>query len=479
MGKIAAPAAGGIGRVKLTITLTAGNGASLAGQAVTVKDMATGITVSEFQYSGQPEILKIPAGLSFTVSASEKDGFVVPKAVPGIAMDDVAVAIQYIPATRYGFCRAKANSATEARIEYLFDAVGKTPAAMNLSTNAMGYGDWADFINEVATPVMLKSDGAEDYELDRGNQTLRADTGGGSDIGNTAYDGNAMVRFAVWKWVKRYEDTDYEYVIFCNAHYDDTYHAYAHTDADGNITDAFYYAMFKGSNVNSKLRSLADRSIMVSQTRNTEVAFAQANGAGWDTAYKSAWDYIGDLLTLISKSDNGQNAFGTGRCASGNTAAISTGTLKAQPGFWGSSNQTSDVKVFWIEGFWGNIWEGMRGLINDNGTIKTKMVPPYNFDAAGYTNTGITPGGTSGGYVSAASVTDVSGYVPKTASGSATTYYADGLWFNNGQVDYALVGGHWAYGLLCGPRCCYLCNAASYAYTDIGARLSCVPKKPA
>ncbi|MEG2617751.1 MAG: hypothetical protein RR998_08310 [Oscillospiraceae bacterium] len=479
MGKIAAPSAGGKSRVKLIITLATSTSASLAGQTVIVKDLASSITVASFRYTGQPEILKIPAGMSFSVLASEKDGYVKPSSVPGIAMDDSAITIQYIPATRYGFRRAKANSATEARIEYLFDAIGKTPAAMNLSTNVMGYGDWADFINEVATPVMLKSDGAEDYKLDRGNQTLRADTGGGSDIGNTAYDGNAMVRFAVWKWVKRYEDANYEYVIFCNAYYDDTYHAYAHTDADGNITEAFYYSMYKGGNVNSKLRSLADRSIMVSQTRSTEVAFAMANGAGWDTAYKSAWDYIGDLLTLISKSDNGQNAFGTGRCASGNTSAISTGTLKTQPGFWGSSNQTSDVKVFWIEGFWGNIWEGMRGLINDNGTIKTKMVPPYNFDAVGYKNTGITPGGTSGGYISAASITDASGYVPKTANGSATTYYADGLWFNNGQVNYALVSGSWSSGLVCGPRCCDLNAVASFASTYGGARLSCVPKKPA
>jgi hypothetical protein len=380
---------------------------------------------------------------------------------------------------RIGFVRYRNRADSEYRIDYIYGAVGKLPISMDFTTGQIDYGSWQEIVYAIAAPVMLNSDGTEAYELNRDDQTKKSD-GTVSDISNAAFDGNAMVRFSsAYKWVKRYETNGYQYVIFCPYQYDDTYHAYAHTDADGNITDAFYYAMFKGSNVNGKLRSLADRSIMVSQTRNTEVAFAQANGAGWDTAYKSAWDYIGDLLTLISKSDNGQNAFGTGRCASGNTAAISTGTLKAQPGFWGSSNQTSDVKVFWIEGFWGNIWEGMRGLINDNGTIKTKMVPPYNFDAAGYRNTGITPGGTSGGYVSAASVTDESGYVPKTASGSATTYYADGLWFNNGQADYALVGGRWDDGLLCGPRYCDLADAASIAGAAFSARLSCVPKKPA
>ena len=71
---------------------------------------------------------------------------------------------------------------------------------------------------------------------------------------------------------------------------------------------------------------------------------------------------------------------------------------------WAYDNATSDVKVFGIEGFWGNVWEGMAGLIF-NTKIKVKMTPPYNFDGAGYIDTGIIPSGTSGGYVSSASVT--------------------------------------------------------------------------
>ena len=38
-----------------------------------------------------------------------------------------------------------------------------------------------------------------------------------------------------------------------------------------------------------------------------------AIGTGYYTIYKSGWDFINDLLTLISKSDNGQVSFWQGR----------------------------------------------------------------------------------------------------------------------------------------------------------------------
>lgn len=372
---------------------------------------------------------------------------------------------------RYGFRRYRTTSDQTTRITYLYDAVGLTPASMNFGTGNFDYGGWQTFVNDVSRPVMLKTDGTVDYELSRTDFTKKSDGVTASDVSNTAYAGNAMIEFRKYKWVYRYSDATYDYVIFSDGQYDANYKAYAYTNANGTVKDAFYWGAFKGSNISAKLRSFADQTVMVSQTRNTEVSYANAVGSGYHTIYKSGEDYIGDLLTLISKSDDSQTKFGSGRSKTTNTTAINTGTLKAQPMFKGYNDETSDVKVFGIEGFWGNVWEGMAGLILNSG-IKTKMTPPYNFDGTGYTATGITPSGTNGGYVSVAQSLTDQGYVPSVASGSSSTYYCDGLWFNNAQVDYAIVGGGWSAGLLDGSRSVYLADLASAVRTDIGSRLS-------
>jgi len=404
---------------------------------------------------------KISNNLTETVAGKVLD------ATQGKVLSDL---IAQMAVKRFGFRRTKAEPNSETRITYLFDAVGMTPAYMDFGTGNFNNGSWATFIGEVQRQVMLKTDGTVDYELSPNDDTKKIDGVTASDVSNTDYEGNAMTAFKKYKWVCRYEDATHEYVIFSNVKYDANYNAYAHTNQIGQIKDEFYWGKYKGI-YSTNLRSIASQPVMVGQTRNTEVSRATANGSGYYTIYKSGWDYIGDLLTLISKSDNSQTKFGTGRSKLNTPTPIATGTLKTFPLFKGYSDEASDVKVFGIEGFWGNVWEGMAGLVF-NTKIKTKMMPPYNFDGAGYTDTGVIPGGTSGGYVDTASVTDISGYVPKTAGGSATTYYCDGLYFNNAQVNYAIVSGFWGYGSVNGSRFVGLHILSSFFGNNVGSRLS-------
>ena len=261
--------------------------------------------------------------------------------------------------------------------------------------------------------------------------------------------------------------------------FDSSYHAYAHTDGEGNIKDAFYWGMFKGYYTGDKMRSIGTGAVMVKTTRQQEIDRAIANGDGYYTIYKSGHDYIDDLLTLISKSDDSQTAFGKGISLASNAAASANGTLKNKSAFFGHTNGTTDVKVFFIEGYWGNVWEGMAGLILDGANgIKTKMVPPYNITGSGYHATGVVPSGTSGGFINTHSTTDADGFVPKTANGSETTYVCDGLWFNNGRVGYALVGGSGNSAGLCGARYVSLSSLASGTTATFGSRLSYITPPP-
>ena len=63
---------------------------------------------------------------------------------------------------RYGFRVKIAEPDPEARVEYIYDAVGMTPAAMNFSGGVFNVGSWADvwFVRD-NYPAMVKYDGTE------------------------------------------------------------------------------------------------------------------------------------------------------------------------------------------------------------------------------------------------------------------------------------------------------------------------------
>lgn len=119
-----------------------------------------------------------------------------------------------------------------------------------------------------------------------------------------------------------------------------------------------------------------------------------------------------------------------------------------------------------------------------NGTQKVKLtrgtkdgstVSDYNTDGNGYkTVSGATPSGSSGGYINSMK-TEGFGRIPITASGSSSTFEADGLYYSNSGTMYAFVGGGWGNDLRCGPFCAYLGNAPSDSDSYGGAALSCKP----
>ena len=224
--------------------------------------------------------------------------------------------------------------------------------------------------------------------------------------------------------------------------------------------------------VGSKLRSLKGLTPCSSKTGTDEITYAGNNGSLWDTQTWSQINMVNMLLILMGKSTNTQAVFGYGHYNGGSSASnlLKTGTISNKGAFYGTSGNAA-MKVFHIENYYGDIWNRIRGCVtNGSKQILVKMTPPYNTTGDGYTNTGITPGGTSGGYISAAKMTE-NGLIPQTAGGSETTYFCDGLWFN--ASCYALVGGNCDSGLRVGAFCLFLYSAVSNTSWAIGAALSC------
>lgn len=230
---------------------------------------------------------------------------------------------------RYGYRVKEDETDPSARVEYLFDAVGMTPAGMDYSAESFNYGTWADvwFIRD-NKPCMVKNDGTVDYELDPNDYSKKAVTGADSDVANTSYAGNAMSAIPL-VWVKRYHENGYRYVIFCETQYDDGYKAYAHTRPDGTIAPFAYGPMFEGSMIETKLRSLSGQRPESSTTATAELAAAEANGNKWTIMTWAFWELINDLLVLLGKSTDIRTVFGRGHSTGGNAATdlLTTGGL--------------------------------------------------------------------------------------------------------------------------------------------------------
>ena len=271
-------------------------------------------------------------------------------------------------AKRYGLKINKNDSNPATRCTYLFDAVGMTPAAMNYSTGAFDFGDWGDvFFVKNNYPAMVKYDGTEDYKLDPNDHTKKADGTTASDVANTAYGGNAMSVFDGSGdkgkiWLSQFEIGNYEYMIVSNVQYDESYNDDAYVREDGSHADKLYYPMFGGSYDGTRLRSLAGQALMYNTNTQTEINRAKANGAGWNIGSWSKRNLLNCLLKIMSKTDNSKAAFGKGQTTgyvndpSQNYGHLATGTLTNKGQFFGYSDSTHEVKVFFIEKWWGNRW---------------------------------------------------------------------------------------------------------------------------
>lgn len=371
----------------------------------------------------------------------------------------------------YGFKIDKQDSNPETRVTYMYDAIGKTPAHMDYENEVFDYGDWADawFIRE-NKPCALRYNGTVAYYLNPNDYTLKED-GTASDVSDGSFEGNFMAQLPTI-WVKRWEDENYIYTAISNRQIDSGFKAYAHDAGDGYVNDYIYLPMFKGSVVDSKLRSIAGVTPQGSTTGSNENTAAESCGAGWQLWDWSKHCLIADLLTLISRSTNSQATFGKGDVNTNDTTLptygmLTTGTSGAGQ-FWGANDETHHVKVFHIEDFWGNRSERCLGLVLEELSYKCKPVRPYSLsDYTGYTDTGIdAPAGT--GFVKSMAVNEY-GTFATDISGSNSTYFCDNVRIATGTKIPCFGGNCGDFNGRAGMFASHMNYGASYSVYYIGA----------
>ena len=402
---------------------------------------------------------------------------------------DYAVNLAPAPAVTYGFFIDSSVSDSDNAVTYIEDAIGMTPAAMGAST--FDYGDWENAFF-MPKPCMLKSDGTVDYYLDPNDYSKKAD-GTASDIANANYDGNAMMEFPkIWYKFVGGTNTGDGYFYVSNTQVDNDYHCWCNIDANNNEIDHFYMAIYNGTGT-SKLRSLSGVTLNSSSgngntTATQETTRAQANNpTDKQKWYIDQWCdrlLINALLVLMSKSLNSQGKFGQGIVTGSQTAkeAYVTGSLNTRGLFYGDiSGQSTAVKVFGIENWWGLAYRRTAGCINASGTLKIKLTWGT---ADGSTTTGYNENGNN--YISNGSVCTSSNYITKmkfdqygymvnTVNSSASSTYYQDYYYYNSTTAYLLVGGIAGNGSYAGAFFFDLSVVPSNAIWRYAAALSCKP----
>lgn len=414
-------------------------------------------------------------------------------------LQDVAASLKVLAATAspanakvYGM-RIKYDTESDPAsiVKYLGDAIGLTPAHMDYTNNVFDYGDMEDlwFVRD-CKPCILGQNGVVQAYLNPNDYTKDI-YGNTVTIDETLTGANVMIEFPkIWmKIVPFGDDNSMADVYFSQVKVDDGYKDYPYIDYQGVHKEHFYMPAYNGSLINDGtndvLRSVSGQAVMNSKTGTQEISYAKANGDGWYTELFGQIQLINMLLLFMGKSTDTQTVFGRGIDTGAQTAfnAYVTGAGNIKGLFWGSNDGTQLVKVFGIENWWGLQWRRYGGHIIVSGSHRVKLcygredgstTDNFNTDASGYITLGAAaPSGTSGGYISKMYFSPLC-MMPTVASGSSSTYFADGLWFNNSATTYAYWGGSPGYGLRCGAFFLNCGNAVGLADWNVGAALSYV-----
>jgi len=385
----------------------------------------------------------------------------------------------------YGIRIDKQNVDPDTRVTYLYDAVGMTPAYMDFNSGSFNYGSWADiwFIKD-NRPIALKFDGTVDYELDHTDFTKKLD-GTASDVSDPDYGGNFMSEMPT-VYVKRWEDSRYNYIAFSDKQVNSDFLAQAHTNASDTVNSAIYLPMFKGwKDSDDKLRSLMGTYPTGNTTGTNEVTYASNNSAGWQIWDKAKIDLIMDLIMLITKSTNCRAKIGNGDCQTYNASDTTNygkmksgyetdGTTRsASAQFYGSEG--TDVTnygkhhmiAFYIEDLWGNRWERCLGFNLVDNVYKVKMTPPYVLDSdSTYQSLSVTPPSPTDGWLKNVS-SGVYGDVPTEVGASNTSGFANYFRKNASGNRLSRFGGTVHSGLSVG-RCWLLDDGSGASAWSIG-----------
>lgn len=336
---------------------------------------------------------------------------------------------------------------------YPNSAYGKTPAS---GSGANCMNDWAgvDLISGIKRQKGSISAGWTDVTDKKA-----------AEAGSQGVD--VVTYFPTW-WFKRTNDGTTKLRIWSNTKLDgfEDYAGSVGSDRKG----FFRLGNFLATNSGSKAYSYGGGSPTGNVSLTNWITYAKARGTGYDLMTWYQLDYVRSLFVLLYRSTDGQTALGRGYVDGSGVQANTAMTFDNDYGMKGSTSGTQRMAFFWIEDFWGNMWQWVGGASTNSNRQLCTQTGYSTASNSDMTSTGVGPSSSISGYISKSAGTTETGDFPTECSGSETTYLADVGYV--ASSDFPIVGGYYGNGGYAGPFYSDFYNDAGYTYSDVGARIS-------
>lgn len=343
------------------------------------------------------------------------------------------------------------NSNPSSCITYQDDAAGMTAKD----------SAWDNFFGHY--PVLLRN-GVEIGKLNR-NNFAQFENGKAANI--TDYNsGDVMIAFPR-RGVKISTSGNILTVSMTDNPDEDGFTYYAHTRGTTR-KNMFYLGAYKGCAYGTGLYSLADSGVTISYTLEAFRNHAHIKGEGYEITGFYQLVFIQCMYLLKYKNLDSQSAVGQGYVSADTIKR--TGATKTKGMDYGTGDQTTQIKLFGLEDFWGNVLEFADGIIiNQTNNILT-ATDSFNSTGSGYKSYGTIA--VVSGYLSKPQGTSETGFLPQKASGSTSTYFCD--YTSSDTLAYlktVAFGGHRQYGYSSGIFSATNGYKTSDTNTYVGARL--------
>ena len=328
-----------------------------------------------------------------------------------------------------------------------------------------GSSDWDEFFGHY--PCLFKN-GAEVGELQKNDFKKFLDSTS-ADI-TTGNAGDLMIAFPRLGLNISTEGRIIS-VSMTNNPDDPNFKYYAHTRGDV-AKSKFYLGAYDGVVLNGKLRSLRGKAATTNYTATEMRRYAQANGTGYEQFLFYQLVFIQSMYILKYKSLCSQQKVGMGYSMN-MTSFKNTGGTETRGMDWGEQNGSDHMKLFGLEGLWGNVFNWVDGVrsqtIDGSAKIKTTLDNFGNIDNAtniydSLYNTVLD------GWVKSVMGTTECGYIPYEIGGTNRTFFTDRV--IGGINNYAFFGGSKHHNTECGIFTFRLNSDTNTKSNLIGARLS-------